>query len=93
MFDIRINAEGNVELEGRFDASNADIAKELFDKIEKSCIVDFKHLKYISSAGLGELLSAQKRLMAKGETLKLINMSDHIRDVFNYAGFHRVFEM
>lgn len=93
MFDIRINEDGHVLLSGRFDASQADKARTVLSKITKSCTVDFKDLKYISSAGLGELLGVQKRLMDAGEGLKLVNVSGHIRDVFRFAGFHKIFEM
>ncbi|MFQ5650621.1 MAG: STAS domain-containing protein [bacterium] len=93
MFDIRINEDGRVMLKGRLDASQADKARAVLDTIDKSCVVDFKELTYISSAGLGELLGLQKRLMDAGEGLTLVNFNEHIRDIFRYAGFHTIFEM
>jgi anti-sigma B factor antagonist len=50
-------------------------------------------LDYISSAGLGILLATQKRLMASGHRLKIVNMSGHIRDIFHYTRFDTVFEI
>lgn len=93
MLDIRVNDNGDVFLAGRFDASQVGKARQVFDTIEKSCIIDFRDLKYISSAGLGELLNVQKRLMDAGEGLRLVNMNPHVSDIFRYAGFHKVFEM
>ena len=80
-------------LSGRFDASQEDKAKIVFDRVQKSCSVDFKDLDYISSVGLGILLSVQKRLNQAGHEIKLINMNDHIRDVFQYAGFNYIFKI
>lgn len=93
MLKIIIDANNNVILSGRFDASQEDKAKEVFDRVQESCSVDFKNLDYISSVGLGILLSVQKRLNQAGHEIKLINMNDHIRDVFQYAGFNYIFKI
>jgi len=93
MLEIRVNDDGDVILVGRFDASQVEKARQVFDAIDTSCVIDFQDLKYISSAGLGELLNVQKRLMDAGEGLRLVKMNPHVRDIFRYAGFHKVFEM
>jgi anti-sigma B factor antagonist len=80
-------------LSGRFDASQAEEAKKVFNQIESSAIVDFSKLEYISSAGLGVLLMTQKRLMAGDHKLKLIHMSNHVREIFKYARFDIIFEI
>jgi anti-sigma B factor antagonist len=68
-------------------------ANQVFEKINKSTVVNFKELDYISSAGLSVLLVTQKRLSDNHQQLKLINMNNHIRDVFKYAGFDMIFEI
>ncbi len=93
MFGFNIAADGQILLSGRLDASQSEQAKKEFDKITKSSIVNLKDLEYISSAGLGVLLATQKRLKDGGQGLKLINMNQHIRDVFRYARFDLVFEI
>ncbi|MDH3215892.1 MAG: STAS domain-containing protein [Candidatus Krumholzibacteria bacterium] len=92
MFEIKDNA-GHIQLNGRFDASQADKARAIFGQLTDSAIVDFSRLEYISSAGLGILLGAQKRLVESGKGLKLTNMSQHIREIFRIAGFDRIFEI
>ena len=86
-----MNKANEIRLSGRFDASQMEKAKLFFDKITQSAVIDFKELEYISSAGLSVLLFTQKRLSDKNQQLKLINMNDHIRDVFLYAGFDKIF--
>ncbi len=55
--------------------------------------LDMGRLDYISSAGLGVLLKTQKRLMAGGGGLRLVNVSRHINDIFSYSGFDKLFEI
>lgn len=93
MFDIRIADDGVVVLSGRCDAVQADRVREVMDGVQTSATVDFKELDYISSAGLGVLLGAQKRLSAAGHRLTLTNMNHHIREIFRIAGFDNVFDI
>src|SRR5262245_6778561 len=93
MLDIRFGESGEIIISGRFDAAQEEKAKAFMSAVTGRRTVDFRGLEYISSAGLGLLLSVQKRLLESGGGLKLINMSRHIRDVFHYSGFDRVFEI
>ncbi len=93
MFDAKVNDKGELVLSGRFDASQVEKARPIFDNLQKSCVVNFNELDYISSAGLSVLLATQKRLNESGEGLKLCGLNKYIRDVFRYAGFDTVFEI
>lgn len=93
MFDAKINENKEIILSGRFDASQVDKARAVFSQITESSVVNFKDLEYISSAGLGVLLAAQKRLNESGHSLKLVNFNKHVGDVFRYAGFQMIFKI
>jgi anti-sigma B factor antagonist len=93
MFDAKLTEGDEILLSGRFDASQVDKAKSVFDCITKTCTVNFKDLEYISSAGLSVLLLTQKRLSQCGYCLKLRNMNVHIRQVFEYARFDMIFDI
>lgn len=93
MLQIDDSESGKIRLAGRFDASQEDIAREAFGKISGSCTVSFERLDYISSAGLGVLLEAQRRLDENGHKLRLVQMSPPIKNVFVIAGFNAVFEI
>jgi anti-anti-sigma factor len=93
VFSINRDSQGVVHLVGRLDASQVSSASEVFDQIEESCTVDFSEFEYISSVGIGVLLVVQQRLGKKGESLTLINMTPHIRNVFKFAGLDRVFQI
>ena len=93
MLEIEQAGEGRVILVGRLDAAEARKAQEFLDGLENPREIDCAGLEYISSAGLGILLRTQKRVMSKGGGLRLINVSHHIRDVFRYSGFDKIFEI
>ena len=93
MFDITLGENDKVILSGRFDASQVERAESFFSNVEQSVIIDFKKLEYISSAGLGVLLAVNKKLSDLGNNIKLINLNEHIRDIFRYAGFDKIFEI
>lgn len=93
MFDIKRTDNGTVQLSGRFDAAHITAAREVFDLVDDSCVVDFADLSYISSAGLGLLFATQKRLVDQGSAVTLTNLNPHISEVFRIAGFDNLFEI
>src|SRR3954462_11065167 len=93
MFEITEGPNRELLLTGRFDASQAEKAKGVFLALTEGKTVDFARLDYISSAGLGVLLAAQRRLSEHGLSVKLATVSSPIRDVFHYSGFDQIFEI
>ena len=93
MFEIKKNNAKELQLIGRFDASQVEKGKSIFNKISQTTILDLKDLEYISSAGLSVLLMTQKRLNQNNDELLLKNMNRHIREIFKYAGFDMIFKI
>jgi anti-sigma B factor antagonist len=93
MFSIEFGEDGNICLSGRLDAAQCARAEEFLGSVDSPSTLDFAQLEYISSAGLGILLKTQKRLVGNGAGLKIINVNNHIHDVFRYSGFHSIFEI
>lgn len=91
MFEINFNDSGNVVVSGRLDAAQAARAQEFLNAVTGTCVLDMGELEYISSAGLGVLLSTHKRLMASRAGLELVNVNPHIHDIFRYSGFDKLF--
>jgi anti-anti-sigma factor len=93
MFEIRVNDNNEIFLAGRLDASQVKRARVIFDTLEESTTIDFRDLEYISSAGLGVLVETYKRLRLKERKLKLTNLSQHLKTIFQISGLDRVFEI
>lgn len=93
MFNIEFGDNGEILCSGRLDAAQCAKAEEFLESVEGPSTLDFAQLEYISSAGLGILLKTQKRLVGSGAGLKIINVNNHIHDVFRYSGFHSIFEI
>ena len=92
MLEIGLGDEGVIVLAGRLDASQSEKAQSFLDSVADASILDFSNLEYISSAGLGVLLKTQKRIVAAaGSGLKIVNVSNHINDIFRYSGFDKLF--
>ena len=93
MFEIEYGNGGEVLCRGRLDAAQCEKAEAFMNGLEGASTLDFNELEYISSAGLGILLKTQKRLAGSGAGLKIINVNNHIHDVFRYSGFHAIFDI
>ena len=78
-----------VQLEGRLDTTTApqleESMKESINGVTE-LVMDFEKLEYISSAGLRVLLSCQK-IMSKQGSMKVIHVSDLIKEIFEVTGF------
>lgn len=93
MFDIQRVDSDRLRLLGRFDAARAPAARRALERIEGSCTLDCQELTYISSAGLGLLVALQMRLAKDGEQLRVVNLSPHIRELFELTGLHTVIQI
>ncbi len=93
MLKIEKNHNGHYRLSGRFDAAQAEEAEQILGDLDNSVTLDFSDLDYISSSGLTILIQTHKRLDKSGHQLKLVNLNDHIRDVFMYTRLDQVFDI
>ncbi len=93
MLKIELAKKSTVVLTGRFDASQVSQADPIFDSLEGDSTIDCKGLDYVSSAGIGVILGTFKRLHEEGNTLTMINVNEHIRQVFRYAGLDKIISM
>ena len=88
--EIKRNADETIiELAGRLDTTTAPaLDKTINGDIEgtKNLVLNFKHLEYISSAGLRVLLGAQKKMQKFG-SMKLINVCEDVMEIFEITGF------
>ena len=78
-----------IALDGRMDISTAPDLEREVSNLEgvTRLILDFEKLIYISSAGLRVLLRAHKQMIKQGGSMKVIHVSDMIREILGLTGF------
>lgn len=75
-------------LAGRLDIATAPaLQRELALDGVRHVVLDFDQCSYISSAGLRELLRAQKQLTTAGGTMLLTNVGREVQEVLEVTGF------
>ena len=55
--------------------------------------LDFTELDYISSAGLRVVLFAQKKMMAAGGKMKILNPNEIVSEIFDVTGFSDILDI
>ena len=92
--DISEDRRGNgiiLALSGRLDATTAKAFEEkvvgTINAGTYRLVIDLSHLDYISSAGLRVFVIAAKRLRGTDGKIVLCSMREHVREVFDLAGF------
>lgn len=81
-----------VVISGRLDTvTSPELEKSLNDNLNdvNELILDFSSVEYISSTGLRVLLSMQKK-MAKLGGMKVLNVNEMVKSVFDVTGFSDV---
>jgi anti-sigma B factor antagonist len=93
-----------ITVSGRLDAASAPQLKQqieqLFEAGRYRIVLDLADLNYIASPGLRVLIEARKRARDRkftdlegGGDVRLANMPDRIREVFDLTGFTSLFEV
>ena len=89
------NGKALYRVEGRLDTTTApdmeNALKADMDGITE-LTMDFSKLDYISSAGLRVLLSAHKAMGKKGG-MKVVNVNEIVREVFDITGFADILDI
>ena len=80
-------------LSPRVDATNAKAVQADLEALVADGVtdltLDFAENKYVSSAGLRAVLSTQKKLTKAGGSMRLINVPDSVKEIFDVTGYSR----
>lgn len=78
-------------LEGSLDPNTStELLEQVNITTSKEVIFDFSEVDYVYSAGLRAFLQIQKNINAYGGKIKLINMKDSVKQVFDIVGFTNI---
>ena len=83
-----------VSLQGELDAYSAVVASNVLESAAESgmacLLIDCSQLSYISSAGIGVILSVYHLCLLKQTSLTLFGMQPKIKNVFEVLGMDKV---
>lgn len=78
------------------DTSNAKELRAQLDSIleeNQKVVFDMSQLKFLDSSGLGTMLSCLRRINSSGGELKLCNMTQQVKVLFELVRMHKIFEI
>ncbi len=99
-FEVSKKEQGNVVIlyiKGYLDAHTAPVLEneiqKLVDDKKYKILVNFKDLKYISSAGLGVFMGFIENIRNNDGDIKLSNLNSKIYRVFDLLGFPQLYDI
>lgn len=96
---IDVTVNGNVCVlapDGRLDAMNAPLVKQRFEELVKNYrqfVMDLKSVDFLDSTGLGTLVACLKTVTECNGNIKVANLQDKARMVFEITRAHRIFDI
>ena len=90
--DVKVlHCEGELDTQTSPDAQNQ--LKQLIEEGARKVLVNFEKLHYISSAGLRILLAAAKQLKTADGELRICDLNEVVKEVFDISGFSTIFNI
>ena len=97
---FQVNTEGDVTVivvEGQLIVGNRQELKQtVLDSLEagsRKFLIDFAGTGYIDSSGLGVLVSLSKKIREHGGELRLANLNDDLRSLFELTKLDTLFQI
>ena len=86
-----------VDISGKITIGEGDVllrqkVNELLDQGETRIVLNLEKVKYMDSAGIGELVACYKRAKEKDGTVKLLNPSGKVYDLLQLTKLEEVFD-
>lgn len=86
-----------LEIEGEIDLNSSPIMRKKFEELIKNnvikVIVNFQQVNYIDSSGLATIIEMLQRLKKVQGELRLTNMSEKIKNLFEITKIDKLFQM
>jgi anti-sigma B factor antagonist len=93
----KIGTVSVVDLSGKITIGEGDVVLrekvgELLDGGDRQILLNLQNVKYMDSAGIGELVACYKRAKEKDGTVKLLNPSGKVHDLLQLTKLEEVFD-
>jgi anti-sigma B factor antagonist len=87
-----VDISGRIEL-GEASAALRDTVYDLLSKGQKQILLNLGDVHYIDSSGLGVLVNAFTSVRKQGGELKLLNLTNKVRDLMQITKLYTVFDI
>ena len=82
---------------GEIDINTSPQVKKIFDKIiaskKEKIVINLKKVSYVDSSGLATLVEILKGLRAYGGRLKISNLSQKVKNLFEITKLEKLFDI
>jgi anti-sigma B factor antagonist len=86
-----------MEIDGQLIVGNRqELKQKMLDELEKGgkkFLIDFAKTGYIDSSGLGVLVSLSKKIREQGGDLRLANLNDDLKTLFELTKLDTLFKI
>jgi len=86
-----------VDVDGQFIVGNRqELKQKVLDELERGgrkFLIDFTKTGYIDSSGLGVLVSLSKKIREQGGELRLSNLNDDLKTLFELTKLDTLFQI
>ncbi|MGH7458764.1 MAG: STAS domain-containing protein [Longimicrobiaceae bacterium] len=86
-----------VDVDGQLIVGNRQELKQKvldeLDKGERNFLIDFSNTGYIDSSGLGVLVSLSKKIREQDGELRLVNLNEDLRTLFELTKLDTLFQI
>jgi anti-sigma B factor antagonist len=87
-----VDVAGKITL-GEGTSALRDLLHALVAEGHKKILLNLQNVTYIDSAGVGELVSGYTSLTNQGGTLKLLGLTDRVKDLLQITKLYTVFDV
>lgn len=93
----KANGVAILELSGEIDINTSPEVRKAFDRLikneEKKILLNFDQVGYVDSSGLATMVEMLQRLKRYGGLLRLSNLSEKIKGLFEITKLDRLFSI
>ena len=80
-------------IDGEKSAAVRNLVSDLLSEGHKQVLINLGEVHFIDSWGLGTLFSCLKSVRKQGGKLKLLNLTNHVRDIMQHTNLYAVFDI
>ncbi|NIR52502.1 STAS domain-containing protein [candidate division KSB1 bacterium] len=93
VFESGVEGRSDVDVDLESSPKLRNKLVELTDDQEQAILVDLANVKYMDSSGIATLVEALQKVGKYGGKLKIANLRQAVRDVFELSRLDKVFEI